>query len=86
MITGPQLNTLLRIDSVWMALSVDEDGTEGVCAFMSNTGWMPLIAADEKRLADIRKLARQIAYSENRLVRIVRMTTREAVEEIDGRQ
>lgn len=80
-----QLNTILRIDSVWMALSVDDDGTEGVCAFMSNNGWVPLVAADENRLADIRKMARQIAYSENRLVRIVRMTTREEVELIDGR-
>ena len=80
-----QLNTLLRIDNVWMALSVDDDGTEGVCATMMGDQWMPLLAADEKRLPFIIDMARKIAVAEKRLVRIVKLTTREEVELIDGR-
>jgi hypothetical protein len=84
---GPQINTLRRIDSVWMAVSVDDDGTEGVCAFLGPNGnWMPLLAADEGRLPFIREYAAFIAKRDQRLVRIVRLTTREEVEAVDGRQ
>jgi len=82
---GPQSNTLLRIDSVFMALSVDDDGTEGVCAVMVNGMWMPLLAADEKRLPFIKEQAAFVAKRDNRLVRIVKLTSREEVEVIDGR-
>lgn len=83
---GPQLNTLRRIDSVWMAVSVDDDGTEGVCAFLGPTGiWTPLLAADEERLPFIREQAAFIAKRDKRLVRIVRLTTREEFEVMDGR-
>jgi len=82
---GPQLNTMLRIDSVWMAVSVDDDGTEGICAFLGPTGWMPLLAADEARLPFIRETAEFIAKREQRLVRIVRMDHRSEFEQFDGR-
>lgn len=84
--SGPQINTLVRIESVWMAVSVDDDGTEGVCATMIGGRWMPLIAADETRLAFIREAAAMIAANQQRLVRVIRLNTREEVEVIDGRQ
>jgi len=82
---GPQINTLRRVDSVWMALSVDDDGTEGVCAVMINLQWMPLLAADEARLPFIIEQARAVAKRDRRLVRIVRLTSREEVQLIDER-
>lgn len=83
--SGPQLNTLPRIDAVWMAVSVDDDGSEGVCAVMVDGTWMPLLAADENRLADIKAAASNIAKQQNRLVRIVKMTTREEIANYDER-
>ena len=83
---GPQLNTLRRVDAVWLALSVDDDGTEGVCAILVNGTWMPLLAADEERLPFIIAQARAIARRDQRLVRIVRLHGREELEQIDCRQ
>lgn len=80
-------NHLLSIDSVWIAISVDEDGNEGVCAYpMGEMGMMPLIAADKNRLADIIPLAKRIAATAQCQVKLIRLTTREEVETFDGRQ
>lgn len=83
--TGPQINTLLRIDSVWMAVSVDDDGSEGICAILHNGAWTPLLAADEARLAAIIREAEIIAATQGRLIRIIKLHSREEVKAIDGR-
>ncbi|NEI52693.1 hypothetical protein GR217_34305 [Rhizobium leguminosarum] len=83
--TGPQINTLPRIDSVWMAVSVDDDGSEGICAILHNGMWMPLLAADEARLAAITEEAKIIAATQGRLIRIIKLNSREEVKAIDGR-
>jgi len=79
-------NHLTRIDAVWMAISVDpDDETEGVCAFLLNGAWTPLIAADEARLPFVRQKAAQIAEETGMLVKLIRLSTREEVESFDGR-
>jgi hypothetical protein len=83
---GPQLNTLRRIDAVWMAVSVDDDGTEGLCATLIDGAWIPLLAADKERLPFILEQARGVAKRDQRLVRIVRLHARTEIEQIDGRQ
>jgi hypothetical protein len=70
-------NHLRRIDSVWMAVSVDADGTEGICAILRQGAWRPLLAADAERLPFIMQQAEAIAKEQRRLVRIVRLTARE---------
>lgn len=83
---GPQINTLRRVDAVWMAVSVDDDGTEGVCAFRGANGvWIPLLAADEARLPFILEQAAIIAKRDQRLVRVIRLHSREEVGQMDGR-
>lgn len=84
--SGPQLNVLPRIDSIWAVVSVDDDGTEGLCGILTQTGWLPLIVANEKNLPDIRAEAIKIAKRDQRLVRIVRLHQREELELIDFRQ
>lgn len=77
-------NNLPRIDSVWAAVSVDEHG-EGLCAVMTPGGWVPLIAADEARLKDIREWAKQLARTRaytGKTIRLIRLTTREELEVI----
>jgi hypothetical protein len=75
----------LRIDAVWMAVSVDENGDEGVCAVNVNGSWMPLLAADEARLPFVIQQATDIAAATQQLIRIVRLTVREEIKTIDGR-
>ncbi len=73
-----------RIKSVWMAISVDEDGDEGLCAFLGPDGlWMPLVATDEKRLELITEKAKEIAHTTGRLIHIIRFDTRTTVQVID---
>jgi dihydroorotase-like cyclic amidohydrolase len=74
----------LRIDAVWMAISVDENGNEGVCAAEINGMWMPLVAADEARLEQIIATARRIAQVTKRQIKIIKLTTREEIEVIPG--
>jgi hypothetical protein len=82
---GEQINTLLHIDTIWCAVSVDDDGTEGVCAVNMNGQWLPLVAADEKRLEFIRQQAAMISRRDQRLVRVIKLTTRTEIEKFDGR-
>jgi hypothetical protein len=82
---SPQINILPRINQVWMAVSVDDDGSEGVCAIRTDNGWLPLVAADEKRLEFIIEQARFLAEAQRRIIRVVKMCSREEVAVIDGR-
>ncbi|MGY3278090.1 hypothetical protein [Bradyrhizobium sp. S3.7.6] len=76
----------LRIDQVWMIVSVDGKGDEGVAAAtLSNGMIMPLVAADEARLPFIIEQAEHLS----KLVRwkkfkLIKLTTREEVREIGG--
>lgn len=74
-----------RMEGVWLAISVDEDGDEGLCAFLDTaTGmWMPLVATDETRLALIVEKAKEIAHTTGRLIHIIRFDTRSTVQVID---
>lgn len=79
-------NTIRRIDAVWAAVSVDDDGTEGLCAVFTGSGWMPLLAADEDRLPFVRQQAAIIATRDSRKVYVIRLAERSVIEEFDGRQ
>lgn len=62
-------------------VSVDDDGDEGLCAFFNAESgqWLPLIAADEKRFADLERLARIVAKKSGRPVHIIEYSTRKPV-------
>lgn len=77
----------LKIDAVWMVVSVDDDGNEGVCAApLSNDGQlMPLIAADEDRLKSIIPIAEHMAkLIKFRTLKLIKLTTREEVREFSN--
>ena len=63
LIVGPENDAGKRIGSVWLFVSVDENGDEGVCAFMGSTGWMPMVASDEQRRDLLIPIAREIAQA-----------------------
>jgi hypothetical protein len=77
-------NTIVRIDSVWAFVSVDPvDGYEGVMSgpLMGPGTQVPLIAADEKRLASLWPIARAIAAQFGIKCRLIRLHNREVIEE-----
>ncbi len=70
-----------RINSIWAFISSDEEG-EGVIGVQLNDMHLPLIAADEVRLKSLRPVAEKVARETNRTVKLIRLTTREDIEEI----
>lgn len=76
-------NTLDVIDSIWCWISTDETGEGVVAAPLMGPGTIcPLIAADESRLAQIRPWAEAIAKRSDKPLRLIRLTTREVVEDL----
>ncbi len=74
-------NSMPRIESIYAFLSVDkEEGNEGVvgAAFRGGSP-MPLLAADERRLADLMPVAERIAEQTGTQIKLVRFTAREEI-------
>lgn len=74
-----------RIDAVWAWISSDETG-EGVLAAPIGPGGsiVPLVAADEARLASIRPWALAIGEASGRQIRLIRLSMREEIEVIEN--
>lgn len=72
-----------RIDSIYAYLAIDpEDGDEGICAFRSAMGWMPMVAADQRRLDSLRPIAEQTAAATGQQIKLVRFMRLSDVETI----
>lgn len=72
----------LRINEMYAFVAVDDDGTEGVCAFPLDGVWMPMVGADSARVEALRPMAQQMATGLGKNVEIVRFTLRESIETI----
>lgn len=73
-------NYLPRIEHMWAFLSSDPGG-EGVCAApIGPFGIVPMIAADDNRVASLKPTARIIASRAGKPVQLVKFTTREDIE------
>lgn len=73
----------LKIEEVFVFISKDEEGNEGVCAFATPNGMMPMVAADKSRLDSLRDIAKQIAQLTNKSVHLIKLSSRENLEEIN---
>lgn len=71
-----------RITEIHAITAIGEDGEEGVPAWMSTVGPIPLIAADPRRLDQIKALAQQIADATDQNFKITRFSVREDIGEI----
>lgn len=69
-----------RIDEVWVFVSLDENGDEGVCGFMGPSGWMPMVAADAARLAVVYPLAQDLVDRFGAAVQLIRLSNRSVVD------
>lgn len=75
----------LRIDSVFVFIVLDEDGTEGVPAFLAPNGMLlPMVAADQARLDQLLPIARDMAALRQVPIHLCRFSTRELLETIGG--
>lgn len=75
---------MFRINHIWAFLAIGDDDEEGVIGADMGGVMMPLIAANEERLDNLRPYARSIARVSGKKVTLVKFTVREKVEEIDG--
>jgi hypothetical protein len=70
-----------KIESIHAFVAVDPvDGDEGVMAFYSANGPVPMIAADKRRLDELRPLAERLAEEAGLEVRLLRFDKRTTVE------
>ncbi len=71
----------LRIDEMFAFIQLDPlDNTEGVIAFLSADGWMPMVGADMARVEKLRPMAQEVADATGRPVQLVKFSTREELE------
>jgi hypothetical protein len=69
-----------RIDEVWLFISSDETG-EGLCAFSTQDGIMPMVSADMANVDRLRGLAKRMAKLAGKTIKLIKMSVREEVEE-----
>jgi hypothetical protein len=75
----------LGINEIWAYISVDNEGNEGICAFLSNTSgaMMPMVCADRERVEQLRPIAKQLAKISPYPIKLVKFSLREDVEQIE---
>lgn len=61
-----------RITTLLAFTAIDENDEEGVCAQLTPSGWMPLIGADEARVAALRPIAEELERETGRPVTLKR--------------
>jgi hypothetical protein len=76
-------NEMLRIDELYLFISVDEHG-EGVCAapLGGDGSMMPLVAADRTRLDQLMPWAQMIAKMTGKKIKLIKFTERTVIKEI----
>lgn len=60
-------------------------GDEGIIGMATQAGWIPLIAADQERLEQLREYAQEFADKHGLNIKLVRFTQREDIEEIKSK-
>lgn len=65
-------NRGFRIKDIHAYISVGPDDEEGVCAIMINGIWIPMVAADAKRLEQLKPEAQRIATISGLTIKLVR--------------
>lgn len=75
-----------RITLIHAFIAVADDKDEGITGFLDRSGmWMPMIAADPKRLELLRPKAQEIATASGRKIWVARFAHREDIELIEPR-
>lgn len=75
-------NHLLRIDEMFAFISKDENGNEGVCAFKSPMGWMPMVGADQKRADQLMAVAKDLVAETGKEIIFCKFSSRTEIQRI----
>ena len=77
-------NELLKIEEVYVFVSVDKDG-EGIVGqtieMMGQPVFMPFVCADKARVESPKPLAKNIAKDSGKKIKLIRLSVREEIEE-----
>lgn len=70
------------ISQVWLFVSVDQTG-EGICGAKIGDMMMSMVTARESNLENMKKTARALAKASGKKIKLIKLTTREDVMEIE---
>ena len=79
-------NEAFKVQEVYVFISEAEDGDEGIIAqIIDMVGvempvYMPFVAADKKRLQQLKPMAQKIAKESGKKVKVIRLSVREEIE------
>lgn len=68
---------------IFVVLSRDDDGTEGIVSAMTPMGSMPMVFGHERMLGNVREALKQMSKDTGRKLHIVKYAKTEEVETID---
>lgn len=78
---------IVNISEVWAYVSVDTtDNTEGIMAFETSTGWMPMLAADLARLIHLESMVQEMVDKSGIPARLIKLSNRTDVKLIEPKQ
>jgi hypothetical protein len=69
-----------KIKEVYVFVSTEKDGTEGIPSVLVGTQWMPLIAGDKQRIKFLFPIASKMMAETNQDIRLRKYSTYEEVE------
>ena len=86
-----------QITELWAFVSHEDDDPddEGICAFLTADGWMPMVGADKARIEQLRPMAETLAgatrielrrFSAAEVIEVIRPGGTEPAEENDYRR
>lgn len=70
------------VECIWVFVSVDEHGHEGICGAQIGDQHFPMITSTRSLLEKMRVTAKKIAKMSGKPIRLYRFTNRELVETI----
>lgn len=77
-------NELLKIEEVYVFVSVNQDG-EGIVGqtieLMGSPVFMPFVCADKARMQSLKPLAKKIAKESGKKIKLIRLSVREEIED-----
>lgn len=71
----------LVIEKIYCFIAHNEEG-EGICAFQSENGWIPLVGADMKRVDSLMGKAQHISNKTGKRITVCEFDNRVLIKEI----
>lgn len=72
-----------RIDQIYAFVAEEEPGDEGIVAMPIGDKWLPLIGSDMERVDDLKIIAKSLAKSIDKPIRLILFSERTELEVIN---